>query len=109
MKRLLLGIVLCLTLSNCAAPKVLQATGGSRADGTVELSYEYGGFERPEPNWGLAQQTATDRCKVWGYKSAEKFGGEKTICQSPSQYGCMRGLITVQYQCVVDGNTGNIK
>jgi hypothetical protein len=32
----------------CAAKKDLVATGGSRADGTVDLSYELGLYENPK-------------------------------------------------------------
>ncbi len=34
-----------LVLAGCATQKIMVPTGGSRADGTVNLSYEYGMFE----------------------------------------------------------------
>eukprot|EP01133_Synstelium_polycarpum_P020822 gene20822-25010_t len=40
-------LVLACSMSSCAVQKTMQATGGSRADGTVKLSYEYGQFEQP--------------------------------------------------------------
>jgi hypothetical protein len=43
-------------LSGCATKKDLVPTGGSRADGTVNLSYEYGGIEQPQID--IAQGTA---------------------------------------------------
>jgi hypothetical protein len=38
-----------ISLGSCARPTniTLVPTGGSRADGTVTLSYEYGGLEKP--------------------------------------------------------------
>jgi hypothetical protein len=36
-----------LCLAGYATTKEFVATGGSRADGTVHLSYEYGMFESP--------------------------------------------------------------
>jgi hypothetical protein len=88
-----------LILTACATEKVLQATGGSRADGTVELSYEYGMFEQPHIHTEEALETATKRCAAWGYTGAEPFGGQKNQCEQFSQYGCTRNLVTISYQC----------
>ena len=35
------------TLAGCAVNKDWVAAGGSRADGTVKLAYEYGEFQKP--------------------------------------------------------------
>jgi hypothetical protein len=40
---IVLAIVICFT--GCAAAKEWAATGGSRADGVVDLSYQYALFE----------------------------------------------------------------
>jgi hypothetical protein len=47
MRRLLGTVVLVVGIAGCASVKTLEATGGSRSDGTVELSYEYGSLEAP--------------------------------------------------------------
>lgn len=39
-----------LMLTGCATQKELVATGGSKADGTVEQSYSYRDFEVPHIN-----------------------------------------------------------
>jgi len=89
------------TLNGCASVKTLQATGGSRADGVIALSYEYGMFEKPQINWNQAQTTAATRCEAWGYQSAEAFGGSTSQCQARNGYGnCLRYLVTVKYQCL---------
>lgn len=106
MKTLHIGLALgaALLIGACATQKVLEATGGSRADGTVSLSFEYGMFERPEVNWDQAQVTATARCKAWGYVDAERFGGGIRHCQQTDMYGaCVRTLVTVNYQCLAHG------
>lgn len=89
-----------LLLSACATDKVLVPTGGSRADGTVELAYEVGGFEKPILNPGQGIAAARSRCSAWGYADAEPFGGEKRQCQYGTGYGCDRWLVTVSYQCI---------
>lgn len=89
--------------SGCATQKVLQATGGSRSDGTVELSYEYGAFEQPQVQWDQGLATARQRCAAWGYPDAEAFGGQKSECNARDMYGgCMRWFVTVTYQCIGD-------
>ena len=90
----------------CASNKTLQAVGGSRADGTVKLAFEYGAFQKPRVDLVAAQQTAKARCAVWGYKDAEAFGGQMSQCTASNGYGCMRTMVTVEYQCT-GANTPN--
>jgi hypothetical protein len=87
-------------VAGCATVKVPQATGGSRSDGVVDLSYEYGMFEKPQVDWGQAASVARERCAAWGYTDAQPFGGAKSECQAFNGYGnCVRQLVTVSYQC----------
>lgn len=90
-----------LTLSACAVKKDLVPTGGSRADGTIRLSYQHGKFEAPQvdPAQGLA--LAKQRCAAWGYSGAEAFGGQTKTCALPAALdGCKEFLVTVEYQCI---------
>jgi YecR-like lipoprotein len=87
-------------ISGCAVQKVMVPTGGSRADGTVELSYEYGLFEQPVIDMTQASQSAAQRCRAWGYSDAEAFGGRKSQCQAHDVYGnCNHWIVTTQFQC----------
>jgi hypothetical protein len=87
----------------CATQKQLVPTGGSRADGTVTLAYEYGAFEVPKVDMSEASRAATQRCAAWGYTGSQPFGGSTSQCQAFNGYGsCLRYLVTVTYQC-----TGN--
>jgi hypothetical protein len=89
-----------IVLTACATPVVLEPTGGSRSDGTVSLSFEYGLFQNPQINWNQALTSAQNRCHAWGYSGAEKFGGGITRCEQTDAYGaCLRTLVTVNYQC----------
>ena len=86
--------------AGCTVQKELVPTGGSRADGTVNLSYEYGVFEKPQVNMSLAQVSAQQRCAAWGYTGAEPFGGQLNKCERVNGYGdCLQTLVTVTYQC----------
>lgn len=87
--------------SGCTVQKVLVPTGGSRADGTIEMSYEFGEFETPEVDLQQGAIDAAKRCRAWGYSDAEPFGGTKSQCQRLGGVsGCARTLVTMQYQCV---------
>lgn len=100
MKRLLLIGAISILFAGCAVQKELVPTGGSKADGIVELSYEFGGFDVPRVDEEQGAKAAKQRCEKWGYKDAEKFGGQKTVCNMYGGLGCARMLVTVQYQCL---------
>jgi len=87
-------------LLGCTSIKTLQPTGGSRADGVVNLSYQVGMFEKPEVEWAQGLTTARERCRAWDYADAEAFGGTSSQCQAYNGYGmCVREFITASYQC----------
>ncbi len=103
MKRFIITSLTGLTiLTACATIKVPEATGGSRADGIINLSYDiYETIEQPVINWQQAQQTAKARCQGWGYNNAQQFGGGTSQCL---QYGdasheCIQSRVTIAYQC----------
>jgi len=68
-------MLVVLAAGGCAVKKDWVSTGGSRADGTVKLSYEYGALEVPQLDEQQAIRLAIQRCQAWGYDRAEAFGG----------------------------------
>lgn len=87
--------------TGCATQKQWAATGGSKSDGTIKLSYEFGPFETPQVSETQAVSAATSRCKAWGYESAEAFGGRSTSCSQRGGLGdCLRWMVTKEYQCI---------
>lgn len=99
MKKLLLLTTL-LTISACATQTITpQATGGSKADGTVTLSYRKNLFSSVVVDSIGAQMEAQSRCQAWGYTSAEKFGGWQTQCNQYGNMGCLDETIHINYQC----------
>lgn len=102
MKRKLLFALIFMSsiLNGCSRDVTLQATGGSRADGVVELSYEYGMFDKPIVDWDQGLVTAIERCRAWGYESAEFFGGTTSQCQAYNGYGdCVSWRVLAKCQC----------
>lgn len=91
-------------LAGCATVSQMAATGGSRADGIVKLSFEAGMFDKIAIDEASALDTARRRCSTWGYTDAEPFGGHVRQCQQSSGYGCMRWFVTKEYQCTSSGS-----
>ncbi len=103
-KKLCTAILLAtaIGLTGCVkAVKTWNASGGSKADGSVKLSYIYNSFEVPEADDKQGQAVAIKRCQAWGYKSAEAFDMVTTKCQNRGGYGnCVETLVTKEYQCL---------
>lgn len=100
MKRLMLLALVASLLGGCAVKKDWACVGGSKADGTVKLAYDYGLFQQVELTPGQAERIAAQRCSAWGYSSSEAFGGAMQTCLSydPS-LGCTAWRVTADYQC----------
>lgn len=109
MQKTLIMLVAVALLAGCATQKQWSATGGSRADATVKMSYEYNEFEKPVLNDAEAQAMAEARCKTWGYTGAEAFGGVTRQCNAPGGFGgCGQYLVTKEFQCTGRGDQGTI-
>lgn len=103
---LIIFLIIFANITGCATIKTLQFTGGSRADGVVRLSYEYGLFDVPQVNWNQGLATARQVCRGWGYADARVFGGAVNTCRQFNGYGnCIDTVVTVPYQCTVPLNT----
>lgn len=99
MRKFAIVFALAAIVGACATTKTLTPIGGSRSDGVVRLAFSHGMFENPRVDMDAALRTAIERCRVWGYSSAEPFGGQTSQCQATGQYGCTQTLVTVEYQC----------
>ena len=103
MKTILSIITVVAVFSGCATTKEWSPTAGSRADGTMILSYQYNNFEQPTVDDNQGLQLATARCQQWGYTGAEAFGGVIRKCAEPvyGLYGgCNMWQVDKQYQCI---------
>ncbi|MGX5220274.1 YecR family lipoprotein [Pseudomonas segetis] len=106
MLRMLLVLITVLASTGCAVKKDYYAMTGSRADGTVDMAYDFRQFEKPIVNQDQAYSIAKQKCGVWGYSDAEAFGGMRQNCHQRDNWGtCLAGQIVVQYQCIGSGQT----
>lgn len=88
-------------VTGCSTPKNFYATGGSRADGTVDMAYDFRQFEKPVVNHQQAKSIAKSKCSVWGYRDAESFGGTTQNCYQRDGFGtCVAGQVLIKYQCL---------
>jgi len=99
MKVLFAALLATAVLTGCAVQSQMVPTGGSRADGTVKLSYEFGSFQVPKVDEAQGLAAAKQRCAAWGYTGAEPFGGSTKTCVNASMGSCNAFRVTVEYQC----------
>ena len=84
----------------CTVQKELVPVGGSRADGTVMMSYEVGVYEKAQVDYAAGQAAARQTCAGWGYSGAEPFGGRTERCIAVNGFGdCRRWRVNVPFQC----------
>ncbi len=92
-------------IAGCSTHITPAATGGSRADGIVEMSYQYGAMTVPTVDKAGALANAIKRCQRWGYTGAEPFDAGLSTCIQPGGFGgCNAWRVTTEYQCL--HNTG---
>lgn len=108
----LVGVTLFLV--GCVSSREMDwsAYGGSRADATVELGFQYNpASTKPVMDQAQADLMAKERCERWGYYTAEAFGAQKNTCQMTGtgiyQGTCIDMIVTREYQCVGDGDRLN--
>lgn len=89
-----------LSVSACTTVTDMSATGGSRADGIVDMSYQYDVLQRVMIDKVKAQESAARRCQAWGYKSAESFDNGIRTCVDRDFISCNVYQVTVRYQCI---------
>ena len=103
---------LMLALGGCAAPAVFNnAIGGSKADGTVDMSFIMGTLGKPVIDWEASEYNARRVCVNWGYSGAQYMGGHKegincSVRSSSNAYGgfssreiCSAYRYIATYQC----------
>ena len=57
----------------CGFYTSLYTSGGSRADGTITMTVDYGALLSPKIDWAAAKKKAVERCRYWGYSGGYFF------------------------------------
>ena len=96
-------IISTLLLSSCVVNQNPKLITGSKADGIITVSFEYGLGIDPDnwtEEWAKADKEAQQRCIYWGYSNVYKFDLTYRECIASNLYGCTRWREFVDYQCV---------
>lgn len=110
-----LAIPVLFLLAGCATTATPVASGGSKADGVVEMSYSPGRYawaRPPQIDWDKAKADALVVCQRWGYGKTEPFGNTESVCvekglrpdyanvnDDSSHEVCTKRKAIVRYQC----------
>ena len=100
MNRLTL-IALLVLASGCTTYKLWNEAGSDQDTATVDLSYEYRKYENPMVDERAGVEMAKQRCKYWGYPSAQRKGDNRE-CLDGVEESCNRWRVTRQYRCLKD-------
>lgn len=95
-------VLAAIALTGCATATVSPVvSGGSKADGVVELRGEYGMARSLAIDWNAANQRALDACRAWGFSSAKPFDTYDQRCadNEATPVGCLRSELRLRYQC----------
>lgn len=99
MNRLTLVAILVLA-TGCTTYKLWNEAGSDQDSATVDLSYEYGKFENPMVDERAGVEMARERCKDWGYPSAQRKGEDRQ-CIDGIETSCGKWRVTRHYRCVM--------
>ena len=84
----------------CSVPVTAVPVGGSRADATITMAYEYDEFDIPVLDPAQMHNDAKARCQGWGYTDAQAFAGVVRDCIRRGEISCFRWRVSVQFQCL---------
>lgn len=99
--KFLLTILFIIFLSGCVStPMQWHASGGSKADGIVELSYTYNYMQKPVTSETQGVARAGQMCMSWGYLEVEALDFLERSCQMGDYLGCDVWVVTRKYQCI---------
>lgn len=98
----LVTLLAIVALTGCiSTPMQWGASGGSRADGIVELSYTYNYMQKPITSEVQGRLRAAQMCLAWGYvNGVEPMDVDERKCESSSYNGCDLWRVTRKYQCL---------
>jgi len=89
-------------LTACTTYKLWSVEDSDRDKGTVSLAYEYRKFESPQVDERAGVEMARERCRDWGYPSAQRKGEDRK-CMDGDELSCSRWRVIREYRCT-EGN-----
>jgi hypothetical protein len=87
-----------LLATGCTTYKIWDEHDSDARAGIVKLSYEYRKFESPQVDERAGIEYARERCRDWGYKTAQR-SGEDRICIDGAKSDCSKWQVVREYRC----------
>jgi hypothetical protein len=97
MIRSLIPCALLLTLTGCTTYKTWSVADSDRDTATVALFYEYRKFESPQVDERAGLEMARERCRDWGYPTAQRKGEDRQCVGD--ELNCSRWRVIREYRC----------
>jgi YecR-like lipoprotein len=88
-------------LAGCTTYKLWSVADSDQEKATVALFYEYRKFENPQVDERAGVEMARERCKDWGYPSAQRKGEDRR-CVDGQEPSCSRWRVIREYRCSKD-------
>jgi hypothetical protein len=98
MPRLTIIAAFALAAVACTTYKMWSVEDSDRDTATVSLFYEYRKFESPQVDERAGVEMARERCKDWGYPSAQRKGEDRQ-CIDGKEPSCSKWRVIRQYRC----------
>ena len=95
-------ILTALFAGGCTTYKLWSVADSDRDSATVSLFYEYRKFESPQVDERAGVEMARERCKDWGYPSAQRKGEDRQ-CVEGQEPSCSRWRVIREYRCTKPG------
>ena len=91
-----------LATSSCTTYKMWSMADSDRDTSTVSLFYEYRKFESPQVDERAGVEMARERCRDWGFPSAQRKGEDRQ-CIDGEESSCSKWRVIRHYRCSKPG------
>ena len=96
---IVVSMVVLSSLAGCTTYKVWNYADSDEQTRTIAMYYEYRKFESPQADERQGVQLARERCKDWGFPSAQRKGEDRQ-CVEGEAASCSKWRVIREYRCV---------
>lgn len=88
--------------ASCTTYKLWSVADSDRDTATVALFYEYRKFESPQVDERAGVEMARERCRDWGYPSAQRKSEDRKCIEGEASR-CSKWRVLREYRCTREG------
>lgn len=93
------AMTIIVLLAGCTTYKLWNVADSDRGTATVSLFYEYRKFESPQVDERAGVEMAKERCRDWGYPSAQRKSEDRQ-CVEGEASSCSKWRVLREYRCL---------